>query len=56
MFVNCFFPLFSISKNKFLFLKLKNLFGNPKWTENKNCSQNSICEKTENMQNAVFNL
>ena len=42
---NCFFPLFSISKNNFLFLKLKNLFNNPKWTENKNCSQYSICER-----------
>ena len=30
MFGNCFFFLFSISKNNFLFLKLKNLFGNPK--------------------------
>ena len=45
MFGNCFFfPLFSISKNNFLFLRLKNLFSNPKWIENKNCSQNSICE------------
>ena len=30
MFGNCFFFLFSISKKNFLFLKLKNLFGNPK--------------------------
>ena len=30
MFGNCFFPLFSISKNNFLFLRLKNLFSNPK--------------------------
>ena len=44
MFSSCFFPLFSVFKNNFLFLRLKNLFGNPKWTENKNCSQNSICE------------
>ena len=44
MFDNCFFPLFSVSKNNFLFLKTHNLFGNPKWTENKNCSQNLICE------------
>ena len=40
MFDNCFF----VSKKNFLFLKLKSLFGNPKWTENKNCFQNSICE------------
>ena len=44
MFGNCLFPLFSVSKNNFLFFKLKNLFGNPKWAENKNCSQNSICK------------
>ena len=28
MFGNCFFPIFSVFKNNFLFLKLKNLFGN----------------------------
>ena len=44
MFGNCFFLLFSIFKNNFLILKEKNMFGNPKWTINKNCSQNSICE------------
>ena len=44
MFGNCFFPLFSVFKNNFLFLKLKNLFGNSKRAENKNCFQNSICE------------
>ena len=40
MFGNCFFPLFSVFKNNFLFLRLKNLFGNSKWIENKNCFQN----------------
>ena len=45
MFGNYVFLLFSISKNNFLFLRLKNLFGNPKWVENKKCSQNSICER-----------
>ena len=44
MFGNCFFSLFSVFKNNFLFLILKNLFGNSKWAENKNCFQNSICE------------
>ena len=44
MFGNCFFPLFSVFKNNFLFLRLKNLFGNSKWAKNKNCFQNSICE------------
>ena len=45
MFSNCFFLLFFVFKNNFLFLRLKNFFGNPKWTENKHCSQNSICER-----------
>ena len=42
--VTVFFPLFSIFKNNFLFLRLKNLFDNSKRAENKNCFQNSICE------------
>ena len=41
---NGFFPLFFVFKNIFLFLRLKNLFGNPKWIKNKNCYQNSIYE------------
>ena len=44
MFGNYFFPLFFVSKINFLFLTLKNLFGNLKWNKNKNYSQNSICE------------
>ena len=44
MFGNCFFPLFSVFKNNFLFLRLKNLFGNSKQAENKNFFQNLICE------------
>ena len=44
MFGNCFFPLFSVFKNNFLFFRIKNLFGNSKQAENKNCFQNSICE------------
>ena len=40
MFGNCFFPLFSVFKNNFLFFRLKNLFGNSKRAENKNCFQN----------------
>ena len=45
IFGNCFFSLFFVSNFFFLFFKLKNLFGNPKWTKNKNCSQNSIWEE-----------
>ena len=56
MFGNCFFPLFYVSKNNFLFLKLKNLFGNPKWIENENYSQTQFVKETENMQNAVFSF
>ena len=44
MFGNYFFSLFSVFKNNFLFLRLKNLFGNSKLVENKNCFQNLICE------------
>ena len=35
MFGDCFFLLFSVFKNNFLFFKLKNLFDKPKWTEKK---------------------
>ena len=45
MFENYFFSLISVFKNNFLVLRLKNLFGNLKWIENKNCSQNSIREE-----------
>ena len=44
MFGNCLFSLFSVFKNNFLFLRLKNLFDNLKWAENKNCFQNLICK------------
>ena len=53
-FGNCFFLLFFVFKNNFLFLRLKNLFGNLKWTENKNCSQNSICERNWKHVNVCF--
>ena len=45
MFDNYFFSLISVFKNNFLLLRLKNLFNNPKWTENKNYYQNSICKR-----------
>ena len=45
MFGNYVFSLFFVFKNNFLFLKLKNLFDNLKWIENKNCFQNSIYEE-----------
>ena len=56
MFGNCFFPLFSVSKNNFLFFRLKNLFGNPKWTENKTVLKTKFVKETENMQKTVFSF
>ena len=45
MFRNCFFPLFFFYFQKiFSIFETKILFDNLKWTENKNCSQNSIYE------------
>ena len=44
MFGNCIFFLFSVFKNNFLFLRLKNLFSNSKWIENKIYFQNLISE------------
>ena len=40
--VTVFSLYFLFSKTIFLFLRLKNLFGNSKLAENKNCFQNSI--------------
>ena len=56
MFGNYFISLFYVSKNNFLFLKLKNLFGNPKWTENKTVLKTQFVKKTENMQNIIFSF
>ena len=49
MFGNYFFLLFSVSKNNFLFLRLKNLFGNPKWTEIKTVLKSQFVKETKNM-------
>ena len=56
MFGNYFFSLFSVSTNNFLFLRPKNLFGNPKWTENKTVFKIQFMKEIENMQNAVFSF
>ena len=37
--------LFFVSKKKISIFETKKLIGNPKWTKNKNYSQNSICEE-----------
>ena len=47
---NCFFSLFFVSKNNFLFLRLKNLFGKPKWTKTKTVLKTQFVKETENMQ------
>ena len=56
MFGNCFFSLFFVFKNNFLFLKLKVLFDNQKWIENKTILKTQFVKETENMQKTVFNF
>ena len=56
MFGNCFFSLFSVFKNNFLFLRLKNLFGNPKWTKTKIVFKTQFIKETKNMQNVIFSF
>ena len=56
MFGNCFFPLFSVFKNNFLFLRLKNLFGNQKWKKTKIVLKTQFVKETENMQKTVFSF
>ena len=56
MFGNCFFPLFSVFKNNFLFLKLKNLFDNSNGQKTKTVCKTQFVKKTENMQNVIFSF
>ena len=56
MFGSCFFPLFFVFKNNFLFLRPKNLFDNPKWTKKKIVFKTQFIMETENMQIAVFSF
>ena len=56
MFVNYFFFLFFVFKNNFLFLRLKNLFGNSKWAEKKNVFKTEFVKETKNMQKTVFSF
>ena len=56
MFGNCFFFLFSVFKNNFLFLKLKNLFGNSKLTETKTVLKTQFVKETENIQKVFFSF
>ena len=56
MFDNCFFPLFSVFKNNFLFLRLKNLFGNSNGQKTKTVFKIQFVKETENIQKAVFSF
>ena len=56
MFGNCFFPLFFVFKNKFLFLRLKNLFGNSNGQKTKTVFKIQFVKETENIQKAVFSF
>jgi len=56
MYGNYFFSLFFVFKNNFLFVRLKNLFDNTKWAENKTILKTHFVKETENMQKAVFNF
>ena len=40
--ITVFSPYFFVRKNNFLFLILKNLFGNPKWIEKKKKKKNVL--------------
>ena len=56
MFGNCFFSIFFVFKNNFLFLRLKNLFINIKQIENKTIFKTQFVKETENMQKVVFSF
>ena len=56
MFGKCFFSLFSVFKNNFLFLRLKNLFGNQNGQKAKTIIKTQFVKETKNMQNAVFSF
>ena len=56
MFGKCFFSLFFVFKNNFLFLRLKNLFGNQNGQKTKTILKTQFVKETKNMQNAVFSF
>ena len=56
MFGNYVFLLFSVSKNNFLFLRLKNLFGNPNGQKTKNVLKTQFVKETKNMQKTIFSF
>ena len=56
MFGNCFFPLFSVSKNNFIFLRLKTCLATQNGQKTKIVLKTQFVKETENMQKAVFSL
>ena len=56
MFGNCFFLLFSVFKNNFLFLRLKNLFATQNRQKTKIVLKTQFVKETENMQNVFFSF
>ena len=56
MFGNCFFPLFSVFKNNFLFLRQKNCLATQNGQKTKTVFKIQFMKKTENMENTVFSF
>ena len=56
MFDNFFFPLFSVFKNNFLFLRLKTCLATQDGQKTKTILKTQFVKETENMQKAVFSF
>ena len=56
MFGNCFFPLFSVSKNNFIFLRLKTCLATQNGQKTKIVLKTQFVKETENMQKAIFSF
>ena len=54
--VTVFFPLFSVFKNNFLFLRLKTYLATQNGYKTKTVFKTQFVKKTENMQKAVFSF
>ena len=56
MFGNCFFPLFSVFKNNFLFLRQKNCLATQNGQKTKTIFKIQFMKGTENMQKVVLSF
>ena len=56
MFGNCFFPLFSVFKNNFLFLRQKNCLATQNGQKTKTVFKIQFMKETENMQKVVLSF